>query len=58
MSLVTSVPISKVIVAITKWVEVDNILKSGTNLTPDDVMSLLEFVVSTRYFAFDGEYYQ
>ena len=33
-------------------------LKNRTNLTQDDVMSLLEFVMLTTYFQFDGELYQ
>ena len=29
-----------------------------TNLRTDDIMSLLDFVLSTTYFQFDGSYYQ
>ena len=28
------------------------------NLTPNDLMSLLEFIMSTTYFQFDGEFCQ
>ena len=53
VSLFTNVPINKVMAVIRKQLEGNKTLKKGPNLTPDDVMSLLEFV-----FQFDGEFYQ
>ena len=41
VSLFTNVPINKVMVVIRKQLEDDKTLKSRTNLTPDNVMSLL-----------------
>ena len=58
VSLFTNVPINKEMVVIWKRLEGDKTLKNRMNFTPDDVMSLLEFVMSTTYFQFDGEFYQ
>ena len=58
VSLLTHVPIDKVMAVIWKWLEHDKTLSSRMNLTPNNVMSLLEFVMSMTYFKFDGEYYQ
>ena len=57
VSLFTNVPINKAMAVIGKRLG-DKTLKNRTNLTPDDVMSLLEFVMLTTYFQSDGEFYQ
>ena len=36
----------------------DKKLSDQTNLDADNVMSLLEIMMSTTYFQFDGQYYQ
>ena len=41
-----------------KWLEGDKTLKSRMNLTLNDIISLLEFIMSTTYFQFDGKFYQ
>ena len=43
---------------IRKRFESDNTLRERTNLLTEDIMSLLEFVLSTTYFQFDGSFYQ
>ena len=53
VSLFTNVPINKAMVVIRNRLG-DKTLINRMNLTPDDVMSLLEFVMSTTYFHFDG----
>ena len=58
VSLFTNIPINKAMVVIRKWLEGDKTLKSRMNLTLNDVMSLLEFVMSMTYFQLDGEFYQ
>ena len=58
VSLFTNVPINKVMVVINKWLEHEKTLSSRMNLTLDDFMSPLEFVMSMMYFQYDGEYYQ
>ena len=58
VSLFTNVPIDKVMVVIRKQLECGKTHSSRMNLTPDGVISLLEVVMLTTYFQFDGEYYQ
>ena len=43
---------------IRKWRKGDKTLKSRMNLTPNNVVSLLEVVMLTTYFQFGGEVYQ
>ena len=50
VSLLTNVLINKVMAVIRKQVEGDTTLKSRMNLTPNEVMSLLGFVMSMTYF--------
>ena len=57
VSLFTNVPIKKALEVIRKKHE-DKTLSDSTNLDTNDMMSLLEFVLSTTYFQFDGQYYQ
>ena len=58
VSLFTSISINKAMPVIRKQLEGGRTLINRTNITPDDVMSLLEFVTSTPCFQFDGEFYQ
>ena len=57
VSLFTNIPIDKAMAVIRNQLECDKTLSNRKNLTPDDVMSLLELVMSTTYFKFDGKYY-
>ena len=58
VSLFTNVPITKALEVTRKKIEEDKTLSDSTKLDANDVMSLLEFVMSTTYFQFDGQYYQ
>ena len=58
VNLFTNVPIKKVLEVSRKKLEEDRTLSERTNLTTDIRMRLLEFVMSTMYFQFDGQYYQ
>ena len=53
VSLFTNVPLDQVMSVIRKRLESDNTLCERTNLLTDDIMSLLEFMLSTTYFQFD-----
>ena len=55
VGLFTNVPIKKAMAVIRKWLEGNKTFKSSTNLTPDDIMSLLEFVMSMTDCQCDGE---
>ena len=43
---------------IRKRLEGDKTLKNRMNLTAEDIMSVLTFVISMTYFQFDGEFCQ
>ena len=58
VSLFTNVPIPEAMKIIRQNLMDDNDLKNRTNLSVDDVMSLLEFVMSTTYFTFRGKIYE
>ena len=58
VSLFMNVPLTQAMSVIRKRLESDNTLCERTNLLTDDIMSLLEFVLSTTYFQFDGCFYQ
>ena len=54
--LFTILPIKKAMEVIRKKLEGDNKLSDRTNLDAYDVMSHLEFMMSTMYFQFDSQY--
>ena len=54
VSLFTNVPLKQAMSVIKKRLESDNTLCRCTNLLASDVMSLLEFVLSTTHFQFDS----
>jgi len=58
VSLVANTPISEALEIIRNQLENDKRLKDRTNLEIDDIMELLEFVVTTTYFALRGVIYQ
>ena len=58
VSLFTSVLINKAMVVIWNQLEGDKTLKGRMNLTSNEVMCLLEFVILMIYLQFDGEFYQ
>ena len=58
VSLFTNAPISEALEIIRNQLENDKKLKDRTNLETDDIMELLEFVVTTTYFTFRGVTYQ
>jgi len=58
VSLFTNTPIHKALDVIRKKLEEDRLLKQRTLLAVDDIMQLLEFVLTTTYFKFDGQLYQ
>ena len=58
VSLFTNVPIQKAMKVIRKTLEGDKKLNDRTNLNENDMMSLMEFMMSSTYFQFDGQYYQ
>ena len=58
VSLFTNVPIKKSLEVIRKKLEEDKTLSDHTNLDVNDMMNLLEFMMSTMYFQFDGQYCQ
>jgi len=50
--LFTNTPVSEVLEIIRNQLENDKRLKGRTNLEIDNIMELLEFVVTTTYFTF------
>ena len=58
VSLFMNTPIHKALNVIRKKLEEDRLLKKRTLLAVDDIMQLLEFVLTTTYFKFDGQLYQ
>jgi len=58
VSLFTNAPISEALEIIRNQLENDKKLKDRTNLETDDIMELLEFVVTTTSFTFWGVIYQ
>ena len=58
VSLFTNVPIKEALKVIRDSLERDTSLNQRTKLTPDDLIELLEFVLTTTYFSFDGQLYQ
>jgi len=63
VSLFTNTPIEKVLEIVKNRLDKENILKdynkeTGFNLESDDVVNLLEFVLTTTYFTFRGKIYR
>ena len=58
VSLFMNVPIQVAMDVIRKRLLKDKTLKKHTDLSTDDIMSLLEFVMPTTYFQFEGVLYQ
>ena len=58
VSLFTNVPLDQTMLVIRNRLDSDNTLRERTNFLTEDIMSLLEFVLSTTYFQFDGSFYQ
>ena len=57
-ALHTNVPLKDVLVIIKELLENDKTLSDRTPLSPKNVMDLLEFLVRTTFFIFNGTYYQ
>ena len=58
VSLFTNTPIPQSIEIISNNLKKDKTLKKRTLLTPEDIVELLEFVLTTTYFMFRGQVYQ
>ena len=58
VSLFTNTPIDQTLNIIRERLKNDRDLKNRTNLTVEDIMQLLEFIVTTTYFMFRGTIYQ
>ena len=58
VSLFTNVPIPQAMSIVRQRLEGDGTLKSRTLLSVEDIMSLLEFILTTTYFVFRGQIYQ
>ena len=58
LSLFTNTPIPQSIEIIKNRLQKDKSLKKRTLLAPDDIVELLNFVLTTTYFVFRGQVYQ
>ena len=58
VSLFTNVPIQQAIDVIRQRLNDDTTLKNRTLLSVDNIMELLEFILTTTYFMFRGQIYQ
>ena len=63
VSLFTNTPIDQVLQMVRRRLETENVLKTynkdnGFNLESEDVVKLLEFVLTTTYFTFRGKIYR
>ena len=58
VSLFTNTPIPQSIEIISNKLKKDKTLKKRILLTPEDIVELLEFVLTTTYFMFRGQVYQ
>ena len=58
VSLFTNTPIPQAIEIIKNRLQKDKSLKKRTLLAPDDIVELLNFVLTTTYFVFRGQVYQ
>ena len=58
VSLFTAIPVQKTCQYVRKKLEQDDTLTSPTNLTIDDIISLLEFTLSNNYFIYNDVTYK
>ena len=58
VSLFTNTPIEKCLEIIKDRLENDNTLNNRTKLTADDIIELLQFVLTTTYFSFRGSIFR
>ena len=58
VSLFTNTSIPQSIEIISNKLKKDKTLKKRTLLAPEDIVELLEFVLTTTYFMFRGQVYQ
>jgi hypothetical protein len=58
VSLFTNTPIETSLDIIKSRLQNDNKLKERTRLSPDDIIQLLQFVLTTTYFSFRGQIYR
>ena len=57
VSLFTNMSIKETLIIIGKTLRADKTLHHHTNFSAEDIMELLEFVLSTTYFSYNGEIY-
>ena len=57
ISLFTNVPIPKALDIVRRRLNEDSTLKNRTKLSVDDIMDLLEFILTTTYMTFRGQIY-
>ena len=57
-ALFTSVPTNKACIIIRQRLEEDLELNQRTSLSIDDIISLLEFCITSTYFSFQGKFYE
>ena len=58
VSLFTKTPIEEALKVIKEKLQKDVTLQSRTKLKVEDIMDLLQFVLTTTYFSFGGKLYQ
>ena len=58
VSLFTNTPVDLALQVIREQLEGDTELHTRTHLTVEDIMDVLKFTVTTRYFSFRGIIYQ
>ena len=58
VSLFTAIPVKKACTYIRQKLEKDETLHSRTNLDINDIISLLDFVLSNNYFIYNGDTYK
>ena len=56
--LFTSVPTTKAITIIKQLLEQDQELQQRTSLSTENILSLLEFCITSTYFSFQGKFYE
>ena len=57
-SLYTDIPITDALLVIIDLLNNDTTLQDGTNMLPDQILELLEFLLRTTFFIFNGEFHQ
>ena len=56
-SLYTNIPITDTLLVIKDLLNNDTTLQDRTNLLPDQILELLEFLLCTTFFIFNGEFH-